>query len=163
MVTAVVNNPGAVAGQAVYMPNPGATFLRMNKAGTFAVAKGDIMVKDTGTAPDSLKIAAAGAGILGPFYIATEAAASAALKVSVAVGGLWYVKGGDTIEPGDDVMLSTTVAGQTVKSTAVTTVALLQGKVGVSLGFADSFGTGLPVASVVDDLYVIDLNAGYRG
>lgn len=60
-------------------------------------------------------------------------------------------------------MISTTVAGQTVKSTAVTTVAHLQGKVGVSLGFADSFGTGLPVASVVGDLYVIDLNAGYRG
>ena len=76
---------------------------------------------------------------------------------------MWYVTGGDTIEPGDDVMLSTTVNGQVVKSTAVTTVALLQAKVGVSMGFADSFGTGAPVASVVGDLLVLDLNAGYRG
>lgn len=162
MVTAVVNNPGAVAGQEVYQ-GTGAVYMRMNKAATFAVAKGDMMVKDTGTAPDSLKVATAGAAIAGPFYICTQAALAADTKVSVAVGGIWYVTGGDTIEPGDDVMLSTTVNGQTVKSTAVTTVALLQGKVGVSLGFADSFGTGLPVASVVGDLYVIDMNAGYRG
>lgn len=162
MVTAVVNNPGAVAGQEVYQ-GTGAVFMRMNKAATFAVAKGDIMVKDTGTAPDSLKLATPGANLPGPFYICTQAALSADTKVSVAVGGMWYVTGGDTIEPGDDVMLSTTVAGQLVKSTAVTTVALLQQKVGVSLGFADSFGTGLPVASVVGDLFVVDLNAGYRG
>jgi len=136
---------------------------RGNKAATFAVARGDILVKDTGTAPDSYKIATAGAAIPGPFYIATQAAASTDVTVSLAVGGMWYVTGGDTIEPGDDVMLSTTVNGQVVKSTAVTTVALLQGKVGVSMGFADSFGTGAPVASVVGDLLVLDLNAGYRG
>lgn len=162
MVTTVVNNPGAVPGQEVYQ-GTGAQFYRMNKAATFAVAKGDIMVKDTGTAPDSFKLATAGAAIAGPFYICTQAAASADTKVSIAAGGLWYVTGGDTIEPGDDVMLSTTVNGQTVKSTAITTVALALGKVGVSLGFADSFGTGLPVASVVGDLYVLDLNAGNRG
>lgn len=161
MVTAVVNDPGAVAGQC-YDPM-GATFFRGNKAATFAVARGQILVKDTGTAPDSYKINAAGAAIVGPFYIATQAALSADTKVSLAVGGMWLVTGGDTIEPGDDVMLSTTVDGQVVKSTAVTTVALLQAKVGVSMGFADSVGTGLPVASVVGDLLVLDLNAGYRG
>ena len=161
MVTTIVNNPGQAAGQPVN--TEGATFFRGNKAAGFAVARGDILVKDTGTAPDSYKIATAGAAIPGPFYIATQAALSADLKVSLAVGGMWYVTGGDTIEPGDDVMLSTTVNGQTVKSTAVTTVALLQAKVGVSMGFADSFATGTPVASVVGDLYVLDLNAGYRG
>jgi len=161
MVLATPINPGQVAGALV--DGMGATFFRGNKAGTFAVARGDILVKDTSTTPDSYKINTAGAAIPGPFYIATQAAATADLKVSLAVGGLWYVTGGDTIEPGDDVMLSTTVNGQTVKSTAVTTVALLQAKVGVSMGFADSFGSGLPVASTVGDLYVIDLNAGYRG
>lgn len=162
MVTAVVNNPGAVAGQEVYQ-GTGAQFYRANKAATFAVAKGDIMVKDTGTAPDSFKLATAGAALPGPFWICTQAAASADTKVSIAAGGLWYVTGGDTIEPGDEVMLSTTVNGQTVKSTATTTVAIKEAVVGVSLGFADSFGTGLPVASVVGDLYVLDLNAGHRG
>ena len=161
MVTALVRNPGAAAGQCA--STEGARFFSGNKAATFAVARGDILVKDTGTAPDSYKINAAGAAIVGPFYIATEAAASTDVQVSLAVGGMWYVTGGDTIEPGDDVMLSTTVNGQVVKSTAVTTVALLQAKVGVSMGFADSFGTGAPVASVVGDLLVLDLNAGYRG
>jgi hypothetical protein len=51
LVTAVVNDPGAVAGQC-YDPM-GATFFRGNKAATFAVARGDILEKDTGTAPDS--------------------------------------------------------------------------------------------------------------
>src|SRR4249919_690433 len=139
MVTAILNNPGAVAGQEVYA-NSGAIYFRGNKAATFAVAKGDILVKDTGTAPDSYKLATAGAAIAGPFYIATEAALSAATKVSLADGGKWLVTGGDTIEPGDAVMLSTTVNGQTVKSTAVTTVALQQVVVGTSHGFADSFG-----------------------
>jgi hypothetical protein len=162
MVTAILNNPGAVAGQEVYQGS-GAVFFRANKAATFAVAKGDILVKDTGTAPDSLKLATAGAAIPGPFYICTQAAASADTKVSVATGGMWYVTGGDTIEFGDDVMLSTTVAGQTVKSTAITTIALQLAKVGVSEGFADAFGTGLQVASVVGDLYVLNLNAGNRG
>lgn len=161
MVTAIVNNPGMAVGQCA--DTTGAVFFRGNKAAGFAVARGDILVKDASTSPDSYKIATAGAAIAGPFYIATESAASADTKVSLATGGLWYVTGGDTIEPGDDVMLSTTVNGQTVKSTAVTTVALLQGKVGVSMGFADNFRTGTPVASVVGDIYVLDLNAGYRG
>ena len=156
MVTAILNNPGAVAGQEVYQGS-GAVFFRGNKATGFAVAKGDILVKDTGTAPDSYKLATAGAAIAGPFYICTQAAVSADTKISLAKGGLWYVTGGDTIEPGDVVMLSTTVAGQTVKSTAVTTVAIQQAVVGTSYGFADSFGTGLPVASVVGDLYVLEL------
>ena len=160
MVTAVVNNPGALAGQYV---TGDATFFRGNKAATFAVAKGDIMVKDTGTTPDSYKIATAGAGLPGPFYIATQAAASADTVVSLAVGGMWYLTGDDTIEPGDDVMLSTSTNGHVMKSTAVTTVALLQGKVGVSMGFADSYGRGVPVASVAGDLLVVDLSAGYRG
>ena len=161
MVTALVRNPGAAAGQCA--STEGARFFRGNKAATFAVARGDILVKDAGTTPDSYKVNAAGAAIAGPFYIATEAATSTSTMVSLAVGGMWYVTGGDTIEPGDDVMLSTTVNGQVVKSTAVTTVALQQAKVGVSMGFADSFGTGAPVASVVGDLLVLDLNAGYRG
>lgn len=162
MVQQQINNPGAVAGQEVY-DGTGAIFIRMNKAATFAVSKGDIMVKDPATSPDSLKVAAAGAAIPGPFYICTQPALSTDLKVSIAIGGLFYVIGGDTIEVGDDVMLSTTVAGQVVKSTAVTTVALGQAKVGVSLGFADNFGHGLGTASTVGDLLVLDLSAGYRG
>lgn len=162
MVTTVLNNPGAAVGQEVYQGS-GAIFFRANKAATFAVGKGDIMVKDTGTAPDSYKLATAGAAIAGPFYICTQAAASADTKVSIATKGLWYVTGGDTIEPGDVVMLSTTVNGQTVKSTAVTTVALQQAVVGTSHGFADSFGTGLPVASVVGDLYVLELGHSTAG
>jgi hypothetical protein len=162
MVTAVVNNPGAVAGQPIDQANMGTRF-RMNKATGIIFVKGDILIRDAGTGPDSLKLATAGAATLGPFYIATEAAATGDTKCSVAVGGKYYVTGGDTIEPTDDIMVSTTVAGQTVKSTTITTVAHLQGKVGVSLGFADSYGTGLPVASVVGDLYVLDLDAGYKG
>jgi hypothetical protein len=162
MVTAILNNPGAVAGQEVY-DGTGAIYFRGNKAATFAVAKGDILVKDTGTAPDSYKLATAGAAIAGPFYICSQSAASADTKISLATKGLWYVIGGDTIEPGDVVMLSTTVNGQTVKSTAVTTIAIQQAVVGTSHGFADSFGTGLPVASVVGDLYVLELGHGTAG
>ena len=157
----MVNDPGAAAGQLI--SDAGAHFFRGNKAAGFAVARGDILVKDTATTPDSYKIATAGAAIPGPFYIATQAATSAETGVSLAVGGIWNVTGGDTIEPGDDVMLSTTVNGQTVKSTAVTTVALVQGKVGVSLGNADTFGSSATTASTVGQLYVVDLNAGYRG
>src|SRR5678809_996002 len=154
MVTTIVRNPGAVAGQNASME--GCRCFRGNKAATFAVARGDILVKDTGTAPDSYKIATAGAAIAGPFYIATQAALSADTKVSLAEGGFWYVTGGDTIEPGDYCMLSTTVDGQVVKSTAVTTIALKEAVVGISMGFADSFGTGVPVASVVGDLLVLN-------
>ena len=161
MVTTAIINPGQAVGQCVDPQR--AKFFRGNKAGTFAVNRGDILVKDTGTAPDSYKVNAAGAAIPGPFYIATQPAALTDLKVSLAQGGLWYVTGGDTIEPGDDVMLSTTVNGQTVKSTVISTVPLYQAKVGVSMGFADSYGSGLPVASVIGDLYVLDLNAGYDG
>jgi hypothetical protein len=157
----MVNNPGAAAGQMVAVG--GAYFFRGNKAAGFAVARGDILVKDTATTPDSYKINAPGAAIPGPFYIATQSSTSAETGVSLATGGLWIVTGGDTIEPGDDVMLSTTVGGQTVKSTAVTTVALLQGKVGVSLGNADTFGTQNTTASTIGQLYVLDLDAGYRG
>jgi hypothetical protein len=157
----MVNDPGAAAGQLIN--GEGAHFFRGNKASGFAVARGDILVKDTATTPDSFKINAPGAAIAGPFYIATQAALSAETGVSLAVGGTWLVTGGDTIEPGDDVMLSTTVGGQTVKSTAVTTVALMQGKVGVSLGNADTFGSSSTTASTVGQLYVLDLNAGYRG
>ena len=32
--------------------------------------------------------------------------------------------------------------------------------VGVSNGFADSFGTGAPVASVIGDLLVLNMNKG---
>lgn len=161
MVTAIVNNPGMAKGQPVN--TEGAVFFRGNKAAGFAVAKGDFLVKDSTTTPDSYKIPTPGAGILGPFYIATEPALSGDLKVSLAKGGMWYAKGGDTIEPGDDVMLSTTVIGDVVKSTAVTTVALLQGTVGVSRGFADNWDTGAPTASVLNDLLVVDLSAGYKG
>jgi hypothetical protein len=157
----MVNDPGAAAGQPIN--TEGAHFFRGNKASGFTVARGDILVKDPATTPDSYKIATAGAAIPGPFYIATQAAASTETGVSLAVGGTWLVTGGDTIEPGDDTMLSTTVNGQTVKSTAVTTVALLQGKVGVSLGNADTFGSSSTTASTVGQLYVLDLNAGYRG
>ena len=161
MPTAVINNPGAAVGQC--LDPMGATFFRGNKAGTFAVNRGDILVKDPTTTPDSYKVPAAGAGIAGPFYIATQASTTAELGVSLAVGGLWYCIGDDTIEPGDDVMLSTSTAGHVMKSTAVTTVALMQGKVGVSMGFADNYGRGAPTASVAGDLLVVDFNAGYRG
>jgi len=161
MVLATPNNPGAAAGQCVN--SEGATFFRGNKAGTFAVARGDILVKDVATSPDSYKIATAGAAIPGPFYIATAPAATTDLKVSLATGGLWYVVGGNTIEPGDVTMLSTTVNGQTVLSTAVTTVAIQQAVVGTSYGFADSYGTGTPVASTVGDLYVLGLGHSVAG
>ena len=157
----MVNIPGNAVGQMVYAG--GASFFRGNKAAGFAVARGDILVKDTGTTPDSYKLNAPGAAILGPFYIATQASTSAETGVSLANGGAWIVTGGDTIEPGDDVMMSTTVAGQTVKSTAVSTVAHLQGKVGVSLGNADTMGSQQTTASTVGQLYVLDLDAGYRG
>lgn len=161
MVTAIVNNPGMAKGQCVN--TEGAVFFRGNKAAGFAVARGDFLVKDTTTTPDSYKIPTPGAAIAGPFYIATQPALSADLKVSLASGGMWYANSGNTIEPGDDVMLSTTVIGDLVLSTAVTTVALLQAKVGVSRGFADNWDTGAPTASVLNDLFVVNLNAGYRG
>ena len=161
MPTAVVNNPGAVAGQCV--DAMGATFFRGNKAGTFSVNRGDILVKDASTTPDSYKVPAAGASIAGPFYIATQPSTTTETGVSLAMGGLWYIVGDNAIEPGDDVMLSTSTAGHVMLSTAVTTVALLQGKVGVSMGFADNYGRGAPTASAAGDLCVVDMNAGYRG
>jgi|SRR6185503_9229478 len=161
MPTAVVNNPGATYGQC--LDSAGAVFFRGNKAAGFAVLRGQILVKDTTTAPDSYKIPTPGAAIPGPFYIATEPAASADLGVSLAIGGIWTQKSEGAIEPGDDLMLSTTSAQHLVKSTAVTTVALLQGKVGVSLGFVDNWRSQNVTATVQDDLMAVDLGAGYRG
>ena len=161
MVTAIVNNPGQAWGQC--LDNAGAVFFRGNKAAGFAVKRGQLLVKDTSTAPDSYKIPTPGAAILGPFYIATEPAASADTGVSLAIGGIWALKGEGAIEPGDDLMLSTTSAEHIVKSTAVTTVALIQGKVGVSLGFVDNFRSQFVTATVQDDLVAVDLGAGYRG
>jgi hypothetical protein len=161
MVTTIVNDPSQTAGQAV--DASGAVCFRGSKAAGITIARGDIVVKDTGTAPDSYKTNAAGAAIPGPFYIATQAAASADTKVSLAVGGLWMVTGDDTIEPGDAVMLSTTTAGRVMKSTAVTTVPIGEAVVGVSMGMVESYGTGAPLASTVGDLLVIDLDGGNRG
>jgi hypothetical protein len=157
----MVNDPGATAGQPIAIE--GARCFRGNKAAGVVVNRGDILVKDVATTPDSYKVNTAGAAIPGPFYIATQPALSAETGVSLAAGGLWLVTGGDAIEPGDAVMLSTTVNGQTVKSTAVTTTALEQAVVGVSLGNADTFGSSSTTASTVGQLYVIDLDAGNRG
>lgn len=161
MVTTVVNNPGAAAGQCA--DTVGARFFRANKAGTFAVARGDILVKDASTTPDSYKVPAAGASIAGPFYIATQASATTDLKVSLAAGGWWYLVADNTIEVGDDVMLSTSTASHVMLSTAVTTVALLQGKVGVCQGVVDNFGGGTPTAATAGDLCIVNMNAGYSG
>jgi hypothetical protein len=158
MPTAIVNDPGQTAGQCI---DPmGATFFKGSKAAGITITRGDIVVKDTGTAPDSYKTNAAGAAIPGPFYICTQTAASAETKVSLAVGGLWLVIGDDTIEPGDDCMLSTSTAGHVMKSTAITTVPLGLAKVGVSMGFADTYGTGAATASIAADLLVLNMNKG---
>ena len=161
MPTAITENPGQAWGQCA--DAEGARFFRGNKAAGFAVKRGQILVKDTSTSPDSYKIPTPGAGIPGPFYIATEPAASADTKVSLAAGGVWYLKGEGAIEVEADLMLSTTSNEHVVLSTAITTVALLQGKVGVSKGFADKWRTGAPVASAQDDLVAVDLNQGYTG
>ena len=161
MPTAIVNDPGQAAGQPIDIS--GAITFRGAKAAGITAARGDIAVKDTGTTPDSYKVNAAGAAIAGPFYIVTQAAASAETKVSLGAGGMWLVTGDDTIEPGDAVMLSTTTAGHVMKSTAVTTVAISEAVVGVSMGFADTYGTGAATASVAGDLLVIDLDGGNRG
>lgn len=159
MVTALVNNPGATWGQALDLE--GAYFFRGNKAAGFAVLRGQILVKDPSTAPDSYKIPTPGAAIPGPFYIATEPAASGDLKVSLAKGGIWTLKSEGVIEVDSDVMLSTTSAQHVVLSTAVTTVALLQARVGVCKSFIDTWRSGTPTASVQDDLIAVDLNQGY--
>lgn len=156
MVQALVNNPGALPGQCSNAE--GAIFFRGNKAGTFAVVKGDILVKDPSTTPDSYKIPAAGAGIVGPFYIATQPSATTDLKVSLAKGGVWYLITDDACEPGDAVMLSTSTASHVMKSTAVSTVVLAQGKVGVCYGFVDTAFSGAPTATTAGDLGIIDMN-----
>jgi hypothetical protein len=161
MPTAIINDPGQAAGQPVDISQ--AYTFRGAKAAGITITRGDICVKDTATTPDSYKVNAAGAAISGPFYICTQNAASAETKVSLAVGGMWLVLGDDTIEPGDQVMLSTSTAGHVMKSTAVTTVPIGEGVVGVSLGFADTAGTGAATASVAGDLLVVDLDAGNRG
>ena len=161
MPTAIINDPSQAAGQPIDIS--GAVTFRGAKAAGITANRGDIAVKDTGTTPDSYKVNAPGAAIPGPFYIVTQAALSAETRISLAAGGLWLVIGDDAIEPGDQVMLSTTTAGHVMKSTAVTTVALGEAVVGVSMGFADTYGTGAATASVAGDLLVVDLDAGNRG
>lgn len=172
MVTAIVNNPGMVAGQVIDWT--GARSGTYNKAGTFAVNRGDILVKDTSTAPDSWKIATAGASIVGPFVMALEAAASAALVFRGVEGGYWCVKADGTIEIGDEVQMSTatnaitvtfvqsTVSGSPTQTEVQNVRDDRKRVVGKCLGFADNWNTGLPTAPVVNDLYVLDANAGFR-
>ena len=161
MPTAIINDPSQAAGQPIDIS--GAVTFRGAKAAGITANRGDIAVKDTGTTPDSYKVNAPGAAIPGPFYIVTQAALSAETRISLAAGGLWLVIGDDAIEPGDQVMLSTTTAGHVMKSTAVTTVPIGEGVVGVSMGFADTYGTGAATASVAGDLLVVDLDGGNRG
>lgn len=162
MVQQQINNPGAVAGQPV--GNTAAYHMfRGQKATTFAVNKGDILVKDAATAPDTYKINAAGAGILGPFYIATQRAEIGDDKVSLADNGLWYVVAGDAIEVGDPVALSATVAGQCVKGAPITTSAIQQATVGTCYGFQDNYGTGKHLATTAGDLMVLNLGHSVSG
>src|SRR5262245_7148703 len=88
---------------------PGTT--NMAKASGISIARGDVLMVDTATTPDSLKTATSGA--VGPFYYAEQEALTGTTGVSVGYDGEVALKGNEAIEVNDFVVVGTT-AGRVI-------------------------------------------------
>ena len=166
MVTAIVNNPGLVVGMVLDWTN--AKTYRVKK-GSGIITRGDLLVPDTGTSPDSWKISPASRNA-GPFAMCLQTVASAATEMSIVRGGIWAVMADGTIEINKLVQSATGTAGQVIQYAAPTgfagatpTAAEVAAAgseftfaVGVCLGFADNYNTTSPTAPVDGDLVAVD-------
>jgi len=65
MVTAIVNDPGAKAGQVLDWTN---CSVQSRLKGSGVITRGDLLVPDTGTAPDGVKLSPTGRNA-GPFFV----------------------------------------------------------------------------------------------
>jgi hypothetical protein len=168
LVTAIVNDPGAKAGQ----PLEGPYSITSKLKGSGVISRGDLCVVDTGTAPDGVKISPTGRNA-GPFYVAMETVVSATTQISVAQGGVQCLTADATIEVGKPVMSATSTAGQVITWIPATiTVTTPTGAeivavgaefadvVGVCEGFIDNWGTPASTAPVDGDLCAIRMKAG---
>jgi len=166
MVTAIVNDPGIAAGQVLSWV--GCEVTRQGK-GTGILTRGDLLVPDTSTAPDSWKISPASAAVLGPFAVCHATTTSAATLVSVAKGGTQCLTADGTIEIGKYVQAASATAGQVIAfaATDVTATPVEAGIesaagdalriVGTCEGFADNYNTGTPTAPVDGDLVAVKM------
>jgi len=160
MVTAIVNDPSLVAGQILDATGL-STFV--GKKTTGAVARGDLMVPDTSTAPDSWKVAPASASQTGPFAVAMQDAASADTEVHLAQGGVIALTADGTIEINKLVQNATSTAGQVIQFVSYTGTTGSEAAidfnhvVGECLGFADNWATTAPTAPVDGDLAAIKM------
>lgn len=166
MVTAIVNNPGIAAGQVLDWT--GCRTFRTTKT-TGILTRGDLLVPDTGTSPDSVKISPASATVAGPFSVCMETTTSAATVVSIATGGVQCLTADGTIEIGKWVQPASATAGQVIAfaATDVTATPVEAGiesaaadwsrVVGKCLGFADNYNTSAPTAPVDGDLVAVEM------
>jgi len=160
MVTAIVNDPSLVAGQVLDWTGC-ITFV--GKKTTGAIARGSLCVPDTGTAPDSWKIAPASAGSTGPFAVAMQDAASADTEIHLAQGGVIALTADGTIEINKLAVAASATAGQVIQYTAYAGTTAAEAAidynsiVGECLGFADNFWTTAPTAPVDGDLAAIKM------
>jgi hypothetical protein len=171
MVTAIVNNPGLVAGQVLDWRD---CITYRGKKGSGVITRGNLLCPDTGTSPDSWKVTLGTAiPTYGPFAVCMATTTSAATEVSVAEGGVIALVADGTIEIGKPVMAATATAGQVITHTTTTvtagtptgaevTSATFDNRaiVGVCLGFADNFWTTAPTAPVDGDLAAILMRKG---
>lgn len=138
------------------------------KKGSGVITRGNLLVPDTGTSPDSWKLSPAVATpAYAPFAVCMKTTTSAATEVSVAQGGIIALVADGTIEIGKKVMAATATAGQVIAATLTTVTTTPTGAevtsasqdearvVGVCLGFADNYNTTAPTAPVDGDLVAV--------
>ena len=166
MVTAIVNNPGLVAG--MVLDWTGAITYRGKKT-TGVITRGNLLVPDTGTSPDSWKQSPAQGVNYGPFAMCMQTTLSADTEVSVVQGGIVAMVADGTIEIGKQCMAATATAGQVIAWTATSVTTTPTGAevtsasydnqkvVGICLGFADNYNTTTPTAPVDGDLVAVML------
>jgi len=170
MVTAIVNDPGAKAGQVLDWTN---CSVQSRLKGSGVITRGDLLVPDTGTAPDGVKLSPTGRNA-GPFFVAMETVVTGATQISVSIGGVQTLTADGTIEVGKPVMSATSTAGQVIQYVAATvTVTTPTGAeivaaaaefadvVGVCEGFVDNWGTPGATAPVDGDLCAIRMKTGF--
>src|SRR4029079_5186448 len=111
MVTAIVNDPGAKAGQVLDWTTC-SVVSKLKGAGV--ITRGDLLVPDTATAPDGVKLSPTGRNA-GPFFVAMETVVTGATQISVSIGGVQTLTADGTIEVNKPVMTATSTAGQVIQ------------------------------------------------
>jgi hypothetical protein len=168
MVTATTNDPGQASGQVLDWT--GCITFSGTKQGSGAIARGDLLVPDTGATPDGWKISPASAGNPGPFAVCLKAAAATDTALEVAQGGTQALKAGGTIEINKLVMSDSGTAGKVIvyapSAVVVTTLAGAEivaaaadftRVVGECLGFVGTQGTIAATAPVSGDLAAVKM------